>query len=1096
MRVFSPKLFTGEAMKKLISKVVLFTFLIQTIFSPLMAAELSLPQFPLQITKYVEPNVMLLIDTSGSMSTEEDGEERIEIIRSIATNLVQNNKNIRFCLARFRADQGGTILSECGSSVEKINDIVAKIANLPAAGSTPVAEAYYEVINYFAGKAPKYINGLGDHRFNDNNIYVERTEGDSGNYISPIQYRCQKNYAIVMTDGEPQLDTYFPDLPTLRREYTLNPDAGTLVGNDGNYDRKDSGIFDDGGATEADRLWGKYNYLDDIAKFAWDTDLRKIGIDNATNDITGKSFDDATNNNEFLKQNLSTFTVGFTLDTQMLRSAADYGKGGSGNGDFNGDGVVDSVDAGLDHYYQANNRAELELAFQTAIDQIAIENRSTAAPTSSSDLLSADLQLFQTRFTNSKWTGELLSYQIVRDATTGKYSVAENWAAPSGFPTLWANRVVDSALHGGSALKWENLTTAEKNIWFGGVDPQHQQRLSYIRGKTAAQIKSEFATTNFRPRFSLMGDIVNSSPVFVGRPDADSFSTVNTDLNASYATFVATYNSVASVRAEMIYVGANDGMLHGFDTAGVEKMAFVPTTVFANLAGLSRSDYSHLFYVDGSPTVADVYAKFNGSINSWRTILVGGLNRGGQGIYALDVTNPAAFQDGDDVADNARAANLFQWEFSDDTTKGVVSGTDKYIADADLGYTYSQPQIVRLNDDKYYVAVGNGYNSTEADGHQSSTGDAVLYLLDIVTGAVVKKITTGHGMAEDPSTHSIGNGLATVVGYDAGTLTSGVISGKADGRVDYIYAGDLYGNLWKFDLASDSPNDWGYTAEKNGTGTLDIDRNPVKLFTARDAAGKAQPITVQPAVHTLNSGDIMLYFGTGKLLEHTDTQAANISPQTFYGIIDESLKTNLDTSPKITARSQLLQQQIVYQNHVSFNGLTKEVRATSDNVKTGYQKGWYIDLEKPVYDASNNLTHLKEGEQVVVSARVLDNIVYFVTNFSDQDACVPPVKKNFLMTLSVKSGASIDEVIIDTDEDGDFDANDNVTYTNKHGVLVTTAISGRTGFGSQLPIIIKAGTSDSAGAKEGLICDTTKCHKLKSPPTAWKRVSWQEIRTD
>ncbi len=1083
-------------MKKLISKVVLFTFMMQTIFSPLLAAELSLPQFPLQITKYVEPNVMLLIDTSGSMGTDQDGETRIEIIRDIATNLVRNNKNIRFCLARFRADQGGTILSECGSSVEKINDIVAKIANLPAAGSTPVAESYYEVINYFAGKAPKYINGLGDHRYNDNNIYVERTEGDSGNYISPIQYRCQKNYAIVMTDGDPQLDTYFPDLPTPSRVYTLVDHAGTLVGNDGNYDLKNTGVHDDGGHTENHRLWGKYNYLDDIAKFAWDTDLRVSGLDNATNDITGKSFDDPTNNNEFLKQNLNTYTVGFRVDTQMLRSAADYGNGGDGSGDFNGDSVVDGEDAGLDHYYQANNRAELELAFQTAIDQIAIENRSTAAPTSNSDLLSADLRLFQTRFTNNKWTGELLAYEIVRDLTTGTYSVVEKWAAPSGFPSLWENRVVDSGLHGGSAFKWQNLTTAEKNAWFGGVDPEHQQRLNYIRGKTAAQIKNEISTTNFRPRFSLMGDIVNSSPVFVGRPHADSFSKVNTDLNASYAAFVANYNSVTSARAEMIYVGANDGMLHGFDIAGVEKMTFIPSMVFAGLAGLSRADYSHLFYVDGSPTVANVYAKFNGSTNSWRTILVGGLNRGGQGIYALDVTNPATFQNGDDAADNARAANLLQWEFSDDTTKGAVNSTDKYVADSDLGYTYSKPQIVRLNDGKYYVAVGNGYNSTEFDGHPSSTGNAVLYILDIVTGAVVKKITTGYGMAEDPSTNSIGNGLATVIGYDAGTLAAGAVSGKADGKVDYIYAGDLYGNLWKFDLASSDPNDWGYTAEKDGTGTLDINRNPVKLFTARDADGKAQPITVQPAVHTLNSGDIMLYFGTGKLLEHTDTQAANISPQTFYGIIDESLRVNLDTSPKITARSQLLQQQIVYQNHVSFNGLTKEVRATSHNVKTGYQKGWYIDLEKPEYDASNNLTHRKEGEQVVVSARVLDNIVYFVTNFSDQDACVPPVKKNFLMTLSVKSGASIDEVIIDTDENGDFDAGDNVTYTNKHGVTVTTAVSGRTGFGSQLPIIVKTGFSDNEGAEKGLICDATKCHKLKSPPKAWQRVSWEEIRTD
>ena len=147
---------------------------------------------------------------------------------------------------------------------------------------------------------------------------------------------------------------------------------------------------------------------------------------------------------------------------------------------------------------------------------------------------------------------------------------------------------------GGLRAKWWQCAEVAKfnsgstKHLVGGVDPQHQQRLNYILGKTAAQIKSQIPTTDFRTRVSLMGDIVNSSPVFVGRPHPYSFSQLNTDLKTSYAGFVAQHNSVGSLRDEMIYVGANDGMLHGFDTAGVEKMAFVPSTVFSNFSELEQ----------------------------------------------------------------------------------------------------------------------------------------------------------------------------------------------------------------------------------------------------------------------------------------------------------------------------------------------------------------------------------------------------------------------------------------------------------------------------------------------------------------------------
>jgi type IV pilus assembly protein PilY1 len=1036
------------------------------------AAELSLPDFPLQVTEYIEPNVMLLLDTSGSMATASGsaGQTRMDVMKEIATDLIEENKNIRFCLARFRFDQGGKILSECGSSTAAINSMKTAISNLTAGGSTPLAEAYYEVINYFSGSTPKYINGPStDHSSNDSSLAVPL---NGGKYKSPIQYRCQKNYSIVLTDGTPQLDSYFPGFPSRQsgnKDTNIHSSFSEAEGPDGNYDE----INNDGNGGSNNGIYGVYFYLDDMAKYAWDVDLRdtnQVGVDK---DLTGKSFDDASNSNEFQKQNLNTYTVGFALDIDMLRTAADYGKGGDGTWDFDEDGDVDADDAANDHYYSAANKAELKQAFTDAVNQISDENQSAAEPTTNSDLFSADLRLFQTRFTNTKWTGELISYRI--DAATKK--LVEDWVAPGSFPASWGNRVVDAGINGGVPLKWGKLTTAQKNTWFGGTQDQHKQRLNYIRGKTAAQIDP----VNYRKRESLMGDVVNSSPLYVGPPEVNTFK--YTDLETSYAGFVSTHNGTGTKRNSMIYVGANDGMLHGFDLSGNEKMAFVPSKVMPNLAGLSSNDYNHLFYVDGAPYSADVYANFSAGSKSWKTVLVGGLRRGGQGIYALDITDPTRFVDGGNSVDNARASQTLLWEFSDDETLGNTSATDKYTADKDLGFTYSQPQILRLNDGEFYVVLGSGYNNTLADGNASSTGDAVLYLLNVATGAIEKKISTGYGMNEDPTSgRSLGNGLATVTGFDAGVLKDGQVSGKADGKIDYIYAGDLFGNVWKFDLSSASPNDWGYVAERKADNSLDPDRNPIKLYTAKDADNKAQAITVQLQAHKLYDGEIMVYFGTGRLLEQADTQAntvINRSTNTFYAIVDNNTG--------ISGRSELLQQTIDRQKSES----GQEFREVSGNIRTT-EKGWYLDLQKPTYDSNNVLSYVQEGEQVIVTSRILDNVVYFVTRFADQDACLPPVRKDFLMTLGVRSGAALEYTIIDTDGNGVIDDNDNSTFGNNTN---SSAISGRTGFGSQLPVIVDKGeTAD--GIKKKLICDATQCHEMQSGAKEWNRTSWKEIRTD
>ena len=319
----------------------------------------------------------------------------------------------------------------------------------------------------------------------------------------------------------------------------------------------------------------------------------------------------------------------------------------------------------------------------------------------------------------------------------------------------------------------------------------------------------------------------------------------------------------------MVYVGANDGMLHGFDgLTGAEKLAYVPSPVYANLSKLTATPYSHRYFVDGTPTIGDAY--FSGA---WHSVLVGGLRAGGQGIYALNVTDPTQFAE-------TNASSLVMWEFTD-------------ANDADLGYTFSRPNVVKMADGSWAAVFGNGYNNTEADGHASTTGAAVLYIVNVQTGALIKKISTGVGSSQDPTGASRPNGLATVTPVDV----------NQDGITDYIYGGDLFGNLWKFDVTATSSGSWDVAFHSGGAAS--------PLFKACGGntcnSGNAQAITTRVTVgYGPNRIGYMVYFGTGKYLEATDVN--DLSTQTLYGIWDKN-----DGTTTVSGRSTLLQQTILYE---------------------------------------------------------------------------------------------------------------------------------------------------------------------------------------
>ena len=357
----------------------------------------------------------------------------------------------------------------------------------------------------------------------------------------------------------------------------------------------------------------------------------------------------------------------------------------------------------------------------------------------------------------------------------------------------------------------------------GSVDGFGAQRLEFLRGNTAREERNcaSCAAPVFRSRtVSVLGDIVNSSPVYVGGPTSDYRDTMEL---ARYSA----YSSTRRAATPVIFVGANDGMLHAFNAAnGNELFAYVPYAVRSRLSPLTANPYTHYYSVDGSPSVGDVY--YGGA---WHTLLAAGMGAGAPGLYALDVSNPGNF-------DEAHAASIARWE----------------VADADTGNIFGRPLLAKTRDGRWRAIVGNGYNS--------SNGHAVLLLIDVETGEIAK-VDTLSGSAGSP------NGLSTVT----------AVSLKDDGVVDVVYAGDLSGKLWKFDLSASSTAGW-----KVGYGTAAA---PQPLFTA--ASG--QPITARPGVTRLAQGGFLVVVGTGRYLDASDNSAGNA--QTLYGIRDNGSTVTL-----------------------------------------------------------------------------------------------------------------------------------------------------------------------------------------------------------
>ncbi len=392
-----------------------------------------------------------------------------------------------------------------------------------------------------------------------------------------------------------------------------------------------------------------------------------------------------------------------------------------------------------------------------------------------------------------------------------------------------------------------------------------------------------------------------------------------------------------------VYVGANDGMLHAFNAStGAEVFAYVPGNInLAQLKTYADRDYPHHYFVDG-PIVVSQRTQTSGN-----NYLVGALGRGGKGVFALNVTNPSTF-----------GPTRVMWEHS---------ATNHDL----MGMVITRPIIAKLNNGQVGVIVANGPNST---------GDrAVLYVLNISTGAVIAEIDTGVGSAAAP------NGLMAPRAWDD----------DGDGDVDFVYAGDLQGNMWRFALTG-------------ATSTWDDASNRKILYTAFDAGGKRQPITGTPSIAAdPTTFKTWVFFGTGRFLNNDDLIRANgtrnTDVQTWYGVIDDGAT--------IAGRADLQQRSIIVLGNIA--GEVVRGFEPPAPLPAG-KKGWYLDFLTPP-----NPPGTAEGERMVGDSAVLGNVLLGASIIPAADPCEFG-GRGFINAISAFSGTSIGQPFFDVDGDGAF----------------------------------------------------------------------------
>lgn len=456
---------------------------------------------------------------------------------------------------------------------------------------------------------------------------------------------------------------------------------------------------------------------------------------------------------------------------------------------------------------------------------------------------------------------------------------------------------------------------------------------------------------------------------------------------------------VYSSDSDTLFVGANDGMLHAFNaTTGIERFAYVPRGLnFRALGTMAHPEYAHKFFVDG-PVALSAKSQTPG-----KNFLVSAPGRGGKGVFALDVTNPGSFGNSSVLWD--KTANV----------------------DNDMGHVVSDMLIAYTNSNDWVVLVPNGLDSQR--------GRSVLFVYRLSDGALLRKIDTGVGG---------NNGLSAPRGWDS----------DGDGTVDEVYAGDLNGNLWKFDFTSSSPSQWKVALEGR------------PLFQARDSDGSPQPITSGVALSREAFGDRRwVLFGTGRYISHADISSTSV--QTVYGIIDGS--------SRITNKNQLAERELALMGTDS-RGNALRAFETHSALPAG-KRGWYIDLTAPY-----------AGERMVERGFVSGRVFTFPSVVPISGNACEASGRGFINAIDAFTGTSVssdgaNHPYFDVGQDG---RDDNDWLGDGDNRLPVGSLETGVGMVTR-PVLVgdRLVYGGSSGGKES--------QRVRLPPPSPKRLYWREI---
>lgn len=820
----------------------------------------------------------------------------------------------------------------------------------------PVSELYYAALRYYRnlGNVPEW----SDLNTTDKATTARRLDGFPviKDWDDPIQYSCQRNFVLgigdIYTHGDKNVpgNTNNADEPAMPAKVTADTTVNAVTAT--NKVGQLQGMGDDLGTRTNISNNCCSNNSARMAGLAYDANTKDIRPDDATSpntigkqtvqtywvDVLEQAFQA---NNQFY---LAAKFGGLKIPTNLQSTFDPYSFLGPIPQTWwatSTDTLTDTRGTGTtqprpDNYFTAGRPDAMVDGLTRAFASIAnaIKSYTTSFSLSSPQVSSSGSASYSSQYDSNGWTGLLTGSLLT--FPDGVPTSSERWNSSTTLEAQLAGTGWDTARQ---VVTWNGTTgvpfrkasltaaqvTALDTPWATGDDSG--DFLNYLRGDRSKERTATDDTKPYRRRALLLGDIVNAKVTPVGPPSGQLSNTVN----PGYAAF----KTLRASRPTMVYVGANDGMLHAFNgaltgtDAGKEQFAYVPSVLFSGpsspatpsidgLRQLGNPDYDHRYYVDASPKSFDIdfntaggtfTTSANGNGADWRTVLIGGLGKGGKGFYAIDITDPASMTTEDVVK------TKILWEFTA-ATAGVGDT---------LGFSFGAPMVLKTKKYGWVVVLTSGYNNGDGFGY--------IYFVNPRNGTLLEKVQTGNSSA----------GLTQATAY---------IGDFTDGTADAIYAGDLNGQLWRFDV----------TAAKGSTGVYPA---PLKLATLADASSNAQPITTQPLVEIdPRSKKRYVMFGTGQLLDTVDISSS--AAQSFYAIVDGNA-TSFGTGGTYPVTRSLLTQV----TEANLKGTTP--------ISFGNTQGWYLDLGKDTTIAW----------RMVLNPTSFNGVVVFSTLLTTGNACSP-----------------------------------------------------------------------------------------------------------